>query len=117
MVKLKKIKSATLVETIVAMSILSVVSGMAIMVFLMVSKPSSSSGSMILAQQKSAEILDTIQNGFVKRGLPFSWEVHNLQLETSITDYAENIREVEVEVKDNEQRLIYTRRRLYYWHE
>jgi hypothetical protein len=117
MVLNSKLKATTLVETIVAITILSLVSALAIMIFLMVSKPSSNSGSLLLAQQKSREVFNEMDNTTLQEALPIEWKLQNLNFYVSFSDYAEQLREVEIEVKDNEERTIYVRKQVFYWYE
>ena len=112
-----KLKASTLVETLVAMSILSIVAALAISIFLAVSSPMSSSSKLMNAQQKSAEIMDTIGPLYLTMNSTDDFTLINLNYRVNVSDYSQSIKKVEVEVSDNEDRTLYTRRRLFYINE
>lgn len=112
-----KLKSSTLVETLVAVTVLSIVAALSIGVFLAISTPGSSSGSMMMAQQKSSEMLDTISSYSLTQNDEISISIENLNYRVSFADYQTNVKKAEVEVLDNRGRLVYTRQRLYYFDE
>ena len=115
----KKIKATTLVETLVAMTVLSLVSGMAMIIFIQASAPASSVVYLMEAQQRSAEVMDTLSGGYLegKRGRVLEWETDKLYYEGELLEYAEEVVQVELNVLDNRGRQVYQRRRLYYVHE
>ena len=116
---LKKIKATTLVETLVAMTVLSLVSGMAMVIFMQVSAPSSSVTYLIEAQQRSAEMLDTLSSDYLKSrsGALIDLETDKLYYEGYVAEYGDEVVQVELNVLDNNGRQVYQRRRLYYVHE
>lgn len=109
-----KIKAATLVETIVALTILSLVSGFAIVIFLNVSGPGSSIEAMVRAQQKTAEIMDSLEINARIPEVYIDLQQENLYYEGYAEEYEPGIWQMHLTVKDNEQRTIYTRKRLFY---
>ncbi|MGB0177135.1 MAG: hypothetical protein ACPF9D_08210 [Owenweeksia sp.] len=116
---LKKIKATTLVETLVAMTILSLVSGMAMVIFMQVSAPASSVTYLMEAQQRSAEMMDTLSSDYLygKSGIIIDLETDKLYYEGEILEYADELFQVQLNVLDNNGRQVYQRRRLYYVHE
>ncbi len=116
---LKKIRATTLVETLVSMTVLSLVSGMAMIIFMQVSAPASSVTHLAEAQQRSAEIMDTLkaQSLHNRLGIWLGLETERLYFEGEVTEYAPELVEVQLNVLDNKGRQIYQRRRLYYVHE
>lgn len=113
----KKLKGATLVETQVAMTIITLAAGFAVSIFLMLSRPFLSTGSLTEAQQRSAEIMDTstfiLENGFYGREI----NIGHLNYRVSSFDYALNLREITIEVVDIENKMLYSRKRLFYLEE
>ena len=115
----KKIKATTLVETLVAMTVLSLVSGMAMIIFMQVSAPSSSVVYLMEAQQRSAEVMDTLSGDYLRgrQGIILEWDTDKLHYKGSLSEYARQVVQVELNVLDNRGRQVYQRRRLYYMHE
>ncbi len=113
---LVKLRSSTLVETLVAMTIVSLVSGFSMMIFMATNTPSSSMETLLKAQQISSEMADsTNQNYFnLLSGLALQVESENLNLIRSVVHKNESLFELKIEVTDNKDRLIYTRKRLIY---
>lgn len=116
---LNKIRATTLVETLVAMTLLSLVSGLAMIIFMQISAPASSTGFLLAAQQRSAEMLDTLQPGYLERQQDVFIEISAgpLYYQGRIDAYTDEVVQVEMNVTDNNNRQIYQRRRLYYLHE
>lgn len=113
---LKKLKAGTLVETLVAITLISLTTGFAMVIFLMVSSPGSSIGPLMQAQQRSAEMLDTINP--LHLGDPsrrfFEVNTTNLTYIKTVSEKSNDLYEVHIEVKDNNDKVIYTRKRLMY---
>lgn len=112
---LKKVKGTTLVETLVAMTIISLVTGFSMVIFLMVSSPGSSIGPLLQAQQTSAEMLDTLNPNHLKVnkvGTPI--QVGNLWYNKTIFRRETNLFQVQIEVMDNNEKSIYVRKKLVY---
>lgn len=109
---LKKIKATTLVETLVSMTIISLVAGMAMLIFWQVSSPGSSIRELLLAQQKSGELVDELirENGVYERTLLYS----NLSFEQRLVDLGDNLKQVEIDVFDNQGKRVYHRKRVFY---
>lgn len=118
-VMVKKIKATTLVETLVAMTVLSLVSGMAMVIFIQVSSPASSVVYLMEAQQHSAEVMDTLSGDYLKgkRGIVLEWETDKLYYQGELLEYGDEVVQVELNVMDNRGRQVYQRRRLYYVNE
>lgn len=115
-VLLKKISGSTLVETLVAMTIITLVTGFSMVIFLAVYAPGSSIGPLLKAQQISAEIMDTINTEQLQIN-PSAYSLvqkENLWFEKSISQRDQELFEVVVEVRDNNDKPIYTRKRLMY---
>lgn len=108
-----KIKAGTLVETIVAATIISLVTGMGMSVFLLVSSPSSSTQSLFDAQQKSGEILDTLSGFSLKNLEDFESQENGLIYYGEINSLSEDLYRVEMSVRDPKERVIYSRNRLF----
>lgn len=108
-----RIKAGTLVETIVAATIISLVTGMGMSVFLLVSSPSSSTQSLLDAQQKSGEMLDTLSGFNLKSTEGFEFRENGLNYLGEIKALSEDLYSVELNVMDPKDRVIYCRNRLF----
>ncbi len=112
---LKKIKATTLVETLVAMTIITLVTCFSMVIFLMVSAPASSIGPLLQAQQTSAEMMDTINPNHIKvKNVGAPIQVGNLWYSKTINKRETELFQVQIEVSDNNEKSIYTRKRLIY---
>tara|TARA_R110002072_G_scaffold202476_1_gene360347 strand:- start:2129 stop:2482 length:354 start_codon:yes stop_codon:yes gene_type:complete len=109
----KKVKASSLVETIVAATIISLVTGMGMSVFLLVSSPSSSTQSLLDAQEISAEILDTISSISLKKHEYFEYKEKGLAFEGEIKSLSEDLYSVEILALNPKGRRVYTRNRLF----
>ncbi len=110
---MKKVKAATLIETLTAATILSIVAGLGIMVFLRLSTPASN-GAMLL----EAEYQTYVQTGsgiFCEEGERDEVRAEGkLQYEEVWTAKGEGLKAYVATVLDAEGNIIYTRKRLYY---
>ncbi len=108
-----KLPAATLVETLTAATILSLVASLGIMVFLRLSTPASNGAVLLEAEAKSYAMtpvgffcLDKEENRIT--------DTERLFFKSNWSDRSVNLRELLVTVEDNDGRVIYTRKRLYY---
>lgn len=112
---LKKIKATTLVETLVAMTIITLVTGFSMVIFLMVSSPGSSMRPLLMAQQYSGEMMDSLNaNQPLSRSQNLSLNKANLLFERNIVRVADDLVEVQIEVRDNSGKPLYKRKRIFY---
>ena len=112
---LKKIPATTLVETLVAMTIITLVTGFSMVIFLMVSAPDSSVGPLLQAQQTSSEMMDTLNPNHIRvKNTGSSIQVGNLWYAKKVSRRDRDLFQVEIEVMDNNEKSIYTRKRLIY---
>lgn len=110
----KKIMSSTLVEVLVAMTIISLVAGLSMVIFLQVSGPSSSIRSLVLAQQKTSEVMDTVSPGWILKRTEKWIEFQEFDLKFTVRMVGKNLSELTVEAVDNQERTIYQRNRVFY---
>ena len=110
---LKKIKASTLVETMVAMTIISLVTGFSMVIFLQVSAPGSAVQPLLSAQQISGEMMDTLNVNWLKSEILKKEINHgNLNYITSTEKIKPSLIKVEIEVTDVGGKIIYSRKRL-----
>lgn len=110
----KKITSSTLVEVLVAMTIISLVAGLSMVIFFQVSGPSSSIRSLVYAQQKTSEVMDTVSPDWILKRTEKWIEFQEFDLKLTAQMVGENLSELTVEAVDNHERTIYQRNRLFY---
>ncbi len=110
---MKKVRASTLVETLVAAAILSIVAGLGIMIFLRLSTPSSNGAALLEAQQTTYAL--SIPSPFSPE-LPENREVAKgpLFYESSWAHRGEALNEQTLTVTDASGNIVYTRKRLYY---
>lgn len=102
-------------ETLVSLSIISLVAALAVVIFWQVSSPRSSGRDLLIAQQKTAEVVDKAakSNDLAKlNGHIQSYQ--SLRLESSVKDIKPGLQQLVVEAYDNEGKLVYTRKRMFY---
>ena len=111
---MKKLRGSTLVEVLVAMTIISLVAGLSMVIFFQVSGPASSVDSLLKAQQHTSEILDTVGTDWMRRHKEY-W-ITNKATETHlwIEPLQRDMQRLTLEVLDNQKRVIYQRSRCYY---
>lgn len=111
---MRGLKGSTLVEVLVAMTIISLVAGLSMVIFFQVSRPASSMRSLLEAQQHTSEILDTISTDWMRRHKEF-W-ITNEATETRLwmEPLQRDMQRLTLEVLDNQKRVIYQRSRCYY---
>ncbi len=108
------LKAATLVETLVALTIISLVAGFADSIFLRLSRPSNTASSLLMAQQYTAEILDTSRSLYREDFYGLQFKRSNLNYTLVTSPYGEDLRMVDIRVRDNSGFEVYQRRRLIY---
>jgi len=109
-----KIKATTLVETLVALTIISLVAGFAVSIFLKLSRPSNSPVSLLMAQQRTAEIMDTSRAIYRNEFFGYQFQSDNLFYTLTPVEYDGSLRHINIEVTDNSGHLVYERNRLIY---
>lgn len=113
----RKIKGSTLVEVLVAMTIISLVAGLSMVIFFQVSGPSSSIRSLVFAQQKTSEIMDTVSQKWMMTH-PEKWiEFQEFDIKLTTRWVESNLNELSIEAVDNHERIIYQRSRIFYVYE
>lgn len=112
-----KIKGSTLVEVLVAMTIISLVAGLSMVIFFQVSGPSSSIRSLVFAQQKTSEVMDTVSSGWIGKQSEKWIEFQEFDLKLSTRWIEKNLSELTIEAVDNHERTIYQRNRIFYVYE
>ncbi len=108
-----KLKASSLVETIVAATIITLVTGLGMSIFVMVSSPASSSRSLLTAQQKSGEILDTISPESIRKLENIEYYQNGLEYFVEIEELSLDLFNLSLEVQDTKGRIFYTRNRIF----
>lgn len=108
-----KVNAGTLIETIVAATLISLATGLGLSIFLLVSSPASSTQFLLNAQEKSGEILDTLSDYTLKNKKKIYWDESGLNFTGKVIKLADDLYSVEMNVKDRKHRLIYNRKRLF----
>lgn len=95
--KLVKLPSSTLVESLVSMTLISLSLGLAIIIFIQVSKPSSSIQKLSKAQQKCNEIFQAYRQNPKRNEELIEFESFNIEITKTILD--KGIFRLELEAK------------------
>lgn len=112
---MKKLKSSTLVETLTAASILSIVAGLAILIFLQLSTPSSNGATLLRAQHMSYEQIPLGIFTDAKENPTLILESTDALLGVPSWEWkGDKLRVGNVQIEDTEGNIIYERKRLYY---
>jgi hypothetical protein len=109
---IKKLQAATLVETLTAATILSIVAGLGMMLFLRLSSPSSNGGFLLAAEQQSYALFEA--GVFCTEEERRDLETQHLSFSGVWSQRSEHIKQFQVEVYDVQGNILYTRKRLYY---
>lgn len=108
-----KVKAATLVETLTAATILSLVAGLGIMIFLRLSTPASNGAVLLEGQVQTYTMAQT--DFFCEQEEENQTSQSNrLLFESSWNNRSAELIQQTITAEDNEGRIIYTRKRLYY---
>lgn len=113
----RKIKGSTLVEVLVAMTIISLVAGLSMIIFFQVSGPSSSIRSLVFAQQKTSEVMDTVSPKWILQHSDKWLEFQEFDLKLTTRWMEKSLNELTIEAVDNHERTIYQRNRIFYVYE
>lgn len=111
---MKRLKGSTLVEVLVAMTIISLVAGLSMIIFFQVSGPASSVGSLLEAQQHTSEILDTVSAGWMRNHEEYWITSDATETHLWMEPLQRDMQRLTLEVLDNQKRVIYQRSRCYY---
>ena len=110
-----KIKASSLVESIIAMVIISIVMGYAMMIWLQVSKPEVSSEVLLLAQARCDIIFEKyVDMHYGENMAAMEMEFNQLHYVISESRMENDLIAVNISVSANENRIFYERQRLFY---